>query len=131
MSLFEARRAHPSSGRRTTDRFANEVEREFAHLLDLYGLAWEYEPHEFVLERDELGRVTRSFRPDFYVTTLDLYVEITAMRQALVTQKNGKVRRFREQYPTVRLDVLYRRDLVDFFSRHGLSLPDARPSADA
>ncbi len=130
-AVSAVRRSHPSSRRRVSGHFANELEREFAQLLDLYGVSWEYEPHEFVLERDELGRVTSSFRPDFFVESLDLYVEITAMRQTLVTRKNGKIRRCRDLYPDLNLEVLYRRDLVDFFSRHGLVLPDAQPRGTA
>jgi hypoxanthine phosphoribosyltransferase len=132
VSLFEgAKRAHPSRRRPAAQHFANEVERDFAHLLDLYGLQWSYEPRDFVLAREESGRTTRSFRPDFYLPLLDLYVEITAMRQALVTQKNSKIRGFRALYPEVRLEVLYRRDLEDFFTRHGLALPECRPTQGA
>src|SRR5688572_10678026 len=37
-------------------RFANEVELEFAKILDFYGLRWDYEPRTFVLARDPDGR---------------------------------------------------------------------------
>ena len=40
-----------------TPRFVNEAELEYAKILDYYGIPWLYEPHSFVLERDEQGRV--------------------------------------------------------------------------
>ncbi len=92
-------------------RFASPAELECAKVLDYYGVAWEYEPRTFVLERDEAGRVTEAFTPDFYLPEQDLYVEITAMKQSLVTRKNRKVRKLRERYPGVRIKLFYRRDL--------------------
>ena len=92
-------------------RFANEAERECAKVLDFYGVPWEYEPHVFVLEQDEDGRVTEAFTPDFYLPEQELYVEITAMKQSLVTRKNRKLRKLRERYPDVRIKLFYRRDL--------------------
>jgi hypoxanthine phosphoribosyltransferase len=80
-------------------------------VLDYYDVAWEYEPRTFVLEEDEKGRVTEAFTPDFYLPEQDLYVEITAMKQSLVTRKNRKLRKLRERYPDVRIKLFYRRDL--------------------
>jgi hypoxanthine phosphoribosyltransferase len=64
-----------------------------------------------VLEQDEEGRVTEAFTPDFYLPEQELYVEITAMKQSLVTRKNRKLRKLRERYPDVRIKLFYRRDL--------------------
>ena len=80
-------------------------------MLDYYDVAWEYEPRTFVLEEDEKGRVTEAFTPDFYLPEQNLYVEITAMKQSLVTRKNRKLRKLRERYPDVRIKLFYRRDL--------------------
>jgi hypoxanthine phosphoribosyltransferase len=80
-------------------------------VLDYYDVAWEYEPRTFVLEETEDGRVTEAFTPDFYLPEQDLYVEITAMKQSLVTRKNRKLRKLRERYPDVRIKLFYRRDL--------------------
>ena len=44
--------------------FANEAEVECARILDYHGIAWEYEPHSFVLEQDENGRVLEAFTPE-------------------------------------------------------------------
>jgi hypothetical protein len=46
-------------------------------LLDFYGIAWDYEPTEFVLERDRVGNPVQAFRPDFYLPAYDLYLEVT------------------------------------------------------
>jgi hypothetical protein len=92
-------------------RFASPAELECAKVLDYYGVAWEYEPRTFVLEQDEAGRVLEAFTPDFYLPEQDLYVEITAMKQSLVTRKNRKVRKLRERYPGIKVKLFYRRDL--------------------
>ena len=103
-------------------RFVNEVELECAKMLDYYGVPWEYEPTTFVLERDPDGRVTSAFTPDFYLPEQDLYVEITAMKQSLVTRKNRKLRKLRERYPDVNIKLFYKRDIDRLAQRYGLKL---------
>ena len=100
--------------------FANESEREFAKILDYYGVPWEYEPREFVLETDETGRVVEAVAPDFYLPEQGLYVELTTMRQALVTRKNRKIRKLRERYPGIRVKIFYRRDFERLAEKYGL-----------
>ena len=92
-------------------RFASQAELECARLLDYYGVTWMYEPRTFVLEEDADGRVTEAFAPDFYLPEQDLYVEITVMKQSLVTRKNRKLRKLRERYPEVKIKLFYKRDL--------------------
>jgi hypoxanthine phosphoribosyltransferase len=92
-------------------RFASQAELEYAKLLDYYGVPWEYEPRTFVLEEDENGRVLEAFSPDFYLPDQDLYVELTVMKQSLVTRKNRKLRKLRARYPDVRVKLFYKRDL--------------------
>jgi hypoxanthine phosphoribosyltransferase len=89
----------------------NEAERECAELLDYYGIEWEYEPVMFVLETDEDGRVSEAFSPDFYLPEINLFLEVTTMRQELVTRKNRKVRKLRQRYPDVNVRLFYRRDI--------------------
>ena len=103
-------------------RFANEAEVECAKLLDFYGVPWQYEPRTFVLERDERGRVVEAFTPDFYLPEQDLYVEITVMKQSLVTRKNRKLRKLRRLYPDVRVKLFYRRDIERLAQRFRLDL---------
>ena len=103
-------------------RFANQAELECAKLLDYYGVPWDYEPTTFVLERDDEGRVTEAFTPDFYLPEQNLYLEITVMKQRLVTRKNRKLRRLREQYPDVRVKLFYKRDIERLAQRYRLDL---------
>ena len=100
-------------------RFANDAERECARLLDYYGVPWLYEPHTFALAEDA-GRVTEAFTPDFYLPEQDLYVEVTVMKQALVTRKNRKLRKLRQRYPNVRIKLFYRRDIERLAQRFRL-----------
>src|SRR5215216_5629206 len=98
--------------------FAHPSEREFARILDFYRVTWQYEPRSFVLdERD--GRVVEMFTPDFYLPDLDLYVELTTMRQRLVTRKNRKLRRLQERYPEVNVRLLYKRDYYELLAKYG------------
>lgn len=85
--------------------FAHKSERRFAGILDFYRLRWEYEPHTFPLTDRE------SFTPDFWLPEIGTYVELTTLRQSLVTKKHRKVRRFRELNPEKRIRLLHRRDL--------------------
>jgi hypothetical protein len=101
--------------------FANEAELECAKILDYYGVPWEYEPRTFVLETDEEGRVLEAFTPDFYLPEQDLYVELTVMKQSLVTRKNRKLRKLRERYPDVKVKLFYRRDFERLAQKYGLN----------
>ncbi len=103
-------------------RFANPAELEYAKILDWYGIPWLYEPTTFVLERDEQGRVTEAFAPDFYLPEQDLYLEVTVMKQSLVTRKNRKLRKLRARYPEIRTKLFYKRDLERLAQRYGLKL---------
>jgi hypoxanthine phosphoribosyltransferase len=98
-------------------RFAHAVEQECAKVLDFYGVPWEYEPRTFVLETDATGRVTEAFTPDFYLPEQDLYLEVTVMKQSLVTRKNRKLRKLRECYPDVNVKLFYKRDLERLAAR--------------
>jgi hypothetical protein len=102
-------------------RFANPAEVEYAKILDWYGIPWLYEPTTFVLERDAEGRVTEAFAPDFYLPEQDLYLEVTVMKQSLVTRKNRKLRKLRERYPEVRIKLFYERDFERLAVRFGLA----------
>ncbi len=103
-------------------RFANQAELECARILDYYGVPWQYEPTSFVLERDADGNVSEAFKPDFYLPEQDLYLEITVMKQSLVTRKNRKLRKLRERYPDVNIKLFYKRDIERLGQRYGLKL---------
>ena len=107
-----------SDGRHFRGRDA--VREAFARLLDFYQIEWQYEPTSFDLERDKDGSVIQRFTPDFYLPAYDLYIEITTLNQKLVTKKNRKVRRLREQYPDVRCKIFYQRDYLSLVMKYGL-----------
>jgi hypoxanthine phosphoribosyltransferase len=104
-------------------RFAHNSERQFAKLLDFYNIVWEYEPRSFVLERDRAGQPVQAFTPDFYLPAYDQYIEITTLNQKLVTKKNKKARRLREQHPDINIKVLYQRDYLHLLVKFGLEPP--------
>lgn len=105
-------------------RFAHPSERQFARLLDFYGVAWEYEPQTFVLDRDAEGRPTRAFSPDFFLPDHGCFIELTTLNQKLVTKKNAKVRRLRELHPEVNVKVVYQRDYRSLSAKYGLDEDD-------
>ncbi len=98
--------------------FAHASERAFSELLDFYGVSWQYEPTTFVLERDPSGRVLEAFTPDFYLPAYDVYVELTTLKQKLVTRKNRKVRKLRTRYPNVRVKMLHRRATLGLLAKY-------------
>jgi hypothetical protein len=101
-------------------RFSHPAEKAFAQVLDFYQARWEYEPTTFPLEWDEEGRVITAFSPDFYLVDEDLYIELTTMKQRLVTQKNRKLRMLRKLYPDVKCKLIYRRDVANLAIKYGL-----------
>lgn len=112
--------------------FAHPSEAEFAAILDFYQITWLYEPHSFPLRHDESGRVVERFTPDFYLPDFDLYIELTTLKQSLVTKKNRKLRRLREVYPHLRVKLLYKRDYRNLLLKFGLPLETAEaPAAGA
>lgn len=101
-------------------QFGHPSEEIFANLLDFYRIAWEYEPRSFPISWDENGRVLEAFTPDFYLPESNMYVELTTMKQSLVTRKNRKIRLLREIYPHVNIQVFYQKDLQDLVLKYGL-----------
>ena len=98
--------------RQTT--FAHLTERALARVLDEHGIAWDYEPHTFVLARSADGTVRRAFTPDFtpdfYLPHVGLYLECTVARRSLTTRKRSKARAARRRYG-ITVEIAYRSDL--------------------
>jgi len=65
------------------------------------------------------------FTPDFYLPETDLYIELTTMRQALVTPKNRKLRLLRELYPDVNVKLLYQKDYQQLLAQAGYGTLDS------
>lgn len=101
--------------------FANRSEEIFANLLDFYRIGWEYEPKSFAVQFDAGGRAMEFFTPDFYLPEFDLYVELTTMKQSLVTKKNRKVKLLRTIYPHINIQVFYQKDFRNLIFKHGLA----------
>jgi hypoxanthine phosphoribosyltransferase len=99
--------------------FAHASEAEMARILDFYAVRWEYEPHTFPILWNLDGDVVESFAPDFYLPDLDLYLEMTTLRQRLVRKKNRKLRRLRELYPGVNIKLFYARDFRALMLKYG------------
>jgi hypothetical protein len=101
--------------------FANHSEEIFANLLDFYRIPWEYEPKSFPIQWDKEGRVLEAFTPDFYLPEFDLYVELTTMKQSLVTKKNRKVKLLKTIYPHINVQVFYQKDFRNLIFKYGLA----------
>jgi hypothetical protein len=99
--------------------FAHASEAELARILDYYQVRWEYEPRSFPILWNLDGKVVESFAPDFYLPDLDLYVELTTLKQSLVRKKNRKLRRLRELYPEIRIKLFYAKDFRALMLKYG------------
>lgn len=100
--------------------FSHPAEEAFARVLEFYQIEWEYEPTTFPLEWDENGKVIAAFSPDFYLVADNVYIELTTMKQSLVTKKNRKLRLLHELYPDVQCRLMYRKDVENLAVKYGL-----------
>jgi len=100
--------------------FAHPSEEEFSSILNFYHIRWEYEPKTFPVRWDEAGKVVESFTPDFYLSDLDLYIELTTMKQSLVTKKNKKMRLLRKVYPELNIKLFYGKDYRQLLRKYGI-----------
>lgn len=90
-----------------------------ARILDFYAVRWEYEPDTFPILWNLEGAVVESFSPDFFLPDLELYLEMTTLRQRLVRKKNRKLRRLRELYPDINIKLFYARDFRALMLKYG------------
>jgi len=100
-------------------RFAHASEAEMARILDFYAVRWEYEPTTFPILWSLDGDVVESFAPDFYLPDMDVFLEMTTLKQRLVRKKNRKLRRLRELYPDIRIKLFYARDFRAMMLKYG------------
>jgi len=98
--------------------FAHPSEEEFANILDFYCVEWLYEPRSFPLNWDN-DRVTEMFTPDFYLPELNIYIELTTLKQSLMTAKHGKLRKLKKLYPGVNIKLLTKNDIASLLASHG------------
>jgi hypoxanthine phosphoribosyltransferase len=112
--------AQPSAMSAVGDtRFAHASEAEMARILDFYGVRWEYEPTTFPILWNLDGDVVESFAPDFYLPELEVFLEMTTLKQRLVRKKNRKLRRIRELYPDIKIKLFYARDFRAMMLKYG------------
>ena len=109
----------PEANDRETPSFAHASEAEMARILDFYDVRWEYEPTTFPILWNLDGEVVESFSPDFYLPELDMFLEMTTLKQRLVRKKNRKLRRLRELYPDIRIKLFYARDFAAMMLKYG------------
>ncbi len=100
--------------------FVHPIEEAFSHILDFYGVNWEYEPTTFPLKWDEKGNILEAFTPDFYLPDQNLYIELTTLRPKLTLRKNRKLKRIKELYPEINIKLLKRRELRNMMLRFGM-----------
>ncbi len=98
--------------------FAHPSEEEFANILNFYCVEWLYEPRSFPLNWDN-DRVTEMFTPDFYLPELNIYIELTTLKQSLMTVKHRKLRKLKELYPNINIKLLTKKDIVTLLASHG------------
>ena len=109
-------------------RFAHPAESHFSHLLSFYGIRWSYEPTTFAVRWGPKGEPLQFVTPDFYLPDHDCYLELTTMRQRLVTRKNRKFRLLRQHYPNVNVRILYLRDFERLRRTYRNGQPLLRPT---
>jgi bifunctional protein TilS/HprT len=107
----------PSSVLRPSS-FGHPSEEEFTKLLDFYRIEWLYEPRSFPLAWQD-NKVAEMFTPDFYLPELDIYIELTTLKQSLITEKNRKLRRLRELYPEINIKLLNKNDYLRLLAKYG------------
>ena len=98
--------------------FAHPSEEDFAKLLDFYCIEWLYEPRSFPLRWKD-DKIAEMFTPDFYLPELDLYIELTTLKQNLLTEKNRKLRQLRALYPEVNVRLLNKSDFLKLLAKYG------------
>jgi hypoxanthine phosphoribosyltransferase len=114
--IIEAPKLSPALLRSTI--FAHSSEEEFARLLDFYHIEWLYEPRSFPLGWQD-NKITGMFTPDFYLPELDLYIELTTLKQSLITEKNRKLRCLKEMHPEINIKLLNKKDYIRLLAKYG------------
>lgn len=107
--------------------FRHPSEEEFSKILDMYNIAWEYEPRTFPIEWDAEGNITKAFAPDFYLPRFDTYIELTTMDQKYVTEKKKKMRLLKELYPGTNINIVFKNDFYSLLKRFGLREGEPAP----
>lgn len=100
--------------------FKHPSEEEFATILDMHGIEWQYEPRTFPIKWDAEGNITQAFSPDFYLPRFDTYIELTTMEQKYVSDKKKKVQLLKKLYPGTNINIVFKNDFYSLARRFGL-----------
>ena len=102
-------------------KFAHPSEQLFTEHLDLFDIQWIYEPTSFPLKWGS-GSIKKMFTPDFYLPTLNTYIEITTMNQKLITKKSNKIKLATKLYPNKRFKLINEKEFYNFLSKDNKNL---------
>ncbi len=100
--------------------FKHPSEEEFAKILDMHDIEWEYEPTTFPIKWDAEGNVTQAFSPDFYLPGFNTYIELTTMDQRYVSDKKKKAQLVRKLYPGTNVAIVFKKDFYSLVQRFRL-----------
>lgn len=100
--------------------FKHKSEEEFARILDMHNIDWEYEPRTFPIKWDTEGNITQAFAPDFYLPRFNTYIELTTMDQKYVSQKKQKVQMLKKLYPGININIVFKKDFHSLVERFGV-----------
>jgi cytidylate kinase len=100
--------------------FKHPSEEEFATILDMHGIEWQYEPRTFPIKWDAEGNIIQAFSPDFYLPRFDAYIELTTMEQKYVSEKKKKVQLLKKLYPGTNINIVFKNDFYSLARRFGL-----------
>lgn len=100
--------------------FKHPSEEEFATILDMHGIEWQYEPRTFPIKWDAEGNITQAFSPDFYLPRFNTYIELTTMEQKYVSEKKKKVQLLKKLYPGTNINIVFKNDFYSLARRFGL-----------
>jgi len=87
----------------------SSYERDFIRYLDANCIEWEYEPKTFMLKSYE----NRSLIPDFYLPTLDLWVEVKGY---FWKDTKEKWESFCQEYPDIKKTLIFKKDLTQLLT---------------
>ncbi len=100
--------------------FKHPSEEEFAKILDMHEIEWEYEPRTFPIKWDSEGNITQAFSPDFYLPRFNTFIELTTMDQRYVSQKKKKVQLLKKLYPGTNINIVFKNDFHSLVKRFKL-----------
>ena len=97
-------------------KFAHPSEKLFSEHLDLFDIPWVYEPTSFPLKWGS-GAIKKMFTPDFYLPSLNIYIEITTMNQKLITKKRNKINLAKKLYPNHQFKLINEKEFYNFLTK--------------